>query len=582
MARRTDSGGGYNSNPNLPLPEDQITLTADELKEYVRCTTDPIYFIKKYVKIISVDEGIIKFDLWPFQEEIINTFENNRFVICKLARQSGKSTVVVAGYFLWYILFHADVSVGVLANKEATAIQLLDRLKQSYELLPRFLKQGIIKWDAKVIKLANNARVRAESTSASAIRGDTFNIIFLDEFAFVPENIALEFMTSVYPTISSGKTSKLFIVSTPNGYNLYYKIWNDAVEKRNTYVPIGFTWRDVPGRDEAWAEETRKNLGSEQKFQQEFECDFMGSANTLIDPWKLAQLSYSTPIEERGEHMKIYKHPVYGNEDGPGHVYLITIDVGQGQKQDYSVAQVIDISESPFVQVAIYRDNTIKPAQFASTIRDLGRYYNNAFLFFEINAEGASCASIVAEEFEYENIVHIFPHPKKGQQISGGFHKRARQGLKVTEATKRVGCTGLKSLIENNKLIIVDYETMRELTTFVAKMAKNGSHAKTYEAETGNHDDTISALVLLGWLTLQSGFENYVGLSMRKLLTDGHEPLTFDEPFIGILGDLSNGPAPEKTPYGWEVVQDDSFWNDERPGPPGDDDNEPTNRNWLM
>lgn len=263
---------GYAGNANLPLPEENYSYTQDELAEYIKCSKDPVYFIEHYVKIVHVDQGIVKFHLWDFQKTIIKMLDDNRFVIAKLPRQSGKSTVIICGYFLWYVLFHTEVSVFLLANKEETAIQLLDRWKQSFELLPRFLKQGVIKWDQKVIKLANNARIRASATSASAVRGDTANIIFLDEFAFVPENIALEFMASVYPVISSGKTTKLFIVSTPNGYNMFYKIWNDSIEGRNGYANFGCTWRDVPGRDEAWAEETRKNMGSEQKFQQEFEC----------------------------------------------------------------------------------------------------------------------------------------------------------------------------------------------------------------------------------------------------------------------------------------------------------------------
>jgi hypothetical protein len=270
MPKSTRSNKGYNGNPNLPLPNETVALTQAELEEYVKCAEDVNYFINNYVKIVHVDHGIVPFKMWPFQETIIDVFENNRFVICKMARQSGKSTVVVCGYFLWYILFHTDVSVGILANKENTAIELLRRLKQSFEFLPAFLKQGIIKWDQKLIMFANNSRVRAESTSASAIRGDTFNILFLDEFAHVPDNIAGEFMTSVFPAISSGKTTKLFVISTPKGYNLFYKIWNDSEEGRNTYKTVGFTWRDVPGRDDEWAEETRKNIGSQQ-FEQEFE-----------------------------------------------------------------------------------------------------------------------------------------------------------------------------------------------------------------------------------------------------------------------------------------------------------------------
>lgn len=271
MPRNTDPKG-YNNNPNLPLPNVDVRLTESELQEYMRCANDPYYFINKYVKIVHVDHGVVPFKMWPFQTEIIRAFEENRYVICKLARQSGKSTVVVCGYFLWYILFHTDVNVGILANKEATAIQLLDRLKQSFEFLPAFLKQGVVKWDGKLIKLANNSSVRAESTSASAIRGHTFNILFLDEFAYVPENIAEEFLTSVFPAISSGSTTKLFIVSTPNGYNLFYRIWAEAEQGRNDYKTLGFTWRDVPGRDDVWGEKIKRNLGSEQAWQQEYEC----------------------------------------------------------------------------------------------------------------------------------------------------------------------------------------------------------------------------------------------------------------------------------------------------------------------
>ena len=286
---RNPNSVGYNANPLLPLASTQVSLTADELKEYIACSQDPVYFIQNYVKIVHVDRGIIKFKLYSFQEEIIRAFENNRFVICKLARQSGKSTVVVCGYFLWYILFHTDISVGLLANKEATAIELLRRLKQSFELLPPFLKQGVMKWDQKLIMLANNSRVRAESTSASAVRGDTFNILFLDEFAFVPDNIAIEFMTSVYPTITSGKTTKLFIVSTPAGYNLFYKTWNDSEEGRNTYKRMGYTWRDVPGREAVdkdginiWEKETRQNIGDMQ-FEQEFESVVGSTLVTVRD-----------------------------------------------------------------------------------------------------------------------------------------------------------------------------------------------------------------------------------------------------------------------------------------------------------
>lgn len=536
---------GYNGNINLPRVDSEISLTEHELAEYVKCANDVYYFINNYVKIVHVDRGIVPFAMWPFQEKIVEAFEDNRFVICKLARQSGKSTVVVCGYFLWYVTFHNDVSVGILANKEATAIELLRRLKQSYELLPRFMKQGIVKWDQKLIMLGNNSRVRAESTSASAIRGDTFNILFLDEFAFVPQNIAEDFMTSVFPTISSGKTTKLFIVSTPNGYNLFYKIWNDAEERRNSYQPIGFTWRDVPGRDEEWAEEMRKNLGSQQAWDQEFECSFQGSANTLVSAKKLAQMYYQPPIEERNG-TKIYVHPIRANQHGPSHIYVATCDVSQGQQQDYSVLSIFDVSVSPFRQVAVYRKNDIAPQLFAPIVRDLCQYYCNAFVLCEINDVGFVVADMLHGELEYENVLFIRAHPKRGQILAGGFHQKSKYGLRMTQAAKRIGCSSLRVMIEKDQLLLFDYETIRELTTFVAK-------GQNYEAEVGSHDDCVMSLVIFGWVTSQQGFENYVGLSMRKMLMNQYEPVTLDEPFDGFFDPVGNG-------IGQQIREDGAVW----------------------
>jgi hypothetical protein len=561
---------GYNGNPNLPLPGDEIQLTAEELVEYTKCMRDPIYFISHFVKISNVDEGVVSFTPYQFQADIIKSLEDNRFVIAKLPRQCGKSTVIVCGYFLWYVLFHTDVSVALLANTEDTAIMLLDRMKNSFELLPRFLKQGVEKWDQKLIKLANKARIRAAATSGSAIRGDTFNIVFLDEFAFVPANIALEFMASVFPVISSGKSTKLFIVSTPNGFNLFHRLFTDSLEHKNQFKNLAYTWRDVfaaryPNATEAealqWADDAIKNMANNrQKFQQEFECDFLGSANSLVAPWKLAQINCCVPLEVRGK-MRIYEKPIYMTEDGPAHTYIVCVDVAQGQQLDSSVAQVIDITLSPFKQVAIFQDDTVKPAQLAPVVVQIGKWYNNAFMFFEINSEALLTAQLCLEDLEYENLIQVYMHKKKGQQMSAGFQKASKPGLKSSVATKRIGCTGLKSLMENDKLIISDYETMQQLTTFVGKPDKRGL-LTIYEAEIGNHDDCISPLVLLGWLTAQSGFENYVGLSMRQLLMGGGETVELEPPLPGYFDQSSIPPPLDYTQQGYVVVEDTDFWKE--------------------
>jgi Terminase large subunit, T4likevirus-type, N-terminal/Terminase RNaseH-like domain len=567
MAKSKTYDQGYNGNSNLPLPNDQYAYTAEELQELVKCQNDPIHFICKYVKIIHVDKGIVGFEMWEFQKEIVRTINENRFTICKLARQSGKSTVVVCGYFMWYLLFHTDVSIGIMANKEATAIQMLDRFKQSFELLPRFVKQGIVKWDQKLVKFANGSRMRAEATSSSAVRGDTFNIIFLDEFAFVPANIAEDFMRSAFPTITAGKTTKMIIVSTPQGYNSYYKLWNDAEQGRNDYKHLEFTWRDVPGRDELnkdglnkWEVYTRKNIpGGDSAFEQEFNCSFMGSANTLIPAAKLSVMTYIEPKRTfwNGD-LKIYHEPQRLTEGGPSHVYLCTVDVSQGQEQNFSVVNVTDLSEMPWKQVAVYRSNKVSPQMLAPIVKDIAMMYNNAYAFIEINTEGQIVASSLIDDMEYDNLITIKPHPKRGQMLSSGFNPQSRLGLKVTEATKKGGCAALKGIICEDKYVICDFDTLRELTTYVA-------HNKSFAADEGCTDDIVATMVLLGWLSAQTGFENYVGLSMRQLMARGHDPLTFDDPITGWrnVGETTldwKVVQPNYQGKGYDVIEDNDFW----------------------
>lgn len=310
------------------------------------------------------------------------------------------------------------------------------------------------------------------------------------------------------------------------------------------------------------------NVGTDQTYYSgrviSHNCDFLGSANTLIAPWKLAQLSFRDPLETR-DKLRIYKKPIYLSEDGPAHVYCITVDVAQGQQLDSSVINVTDISVNPFEQCAVYQDDVIKPAQLAPVIRDLARYYASAYILVEINGEGLAVADMIATELEYENVIQIYPHPKKGQRLSQGYHQRARMGLKTTEVTKRIGATGLKSLIENDRLIIYDYETMHQLSTFVAKPNKRGNNS-TYEAEVGNHDDCVIPLVLLGWLTMQHDFENYVGLSMRRQLMEGIDPVVIEAPFAGFL-DNPGTPILGTTSQGYEIIDDNDFWNEGTPAP---------------
>lgn len=493
----------YLNNPNLKSAGVQIDWTEEQAQEYVKCMEDPVYFVKKYVKIVNVDLGLVNFELYPFQEKMIESFTDNRFTICKIGRQSGKSITCIA-FFLHYILFNKDVSVALLANKLATARELLSRLQMAYEHLPKWLQQGVVTWNKGNIELENGAKVMAAATSSSAIRGGSFNILFLDEFAFVPNEMAEEFFNSVYPTISSGQSTKVIIVSTPQGMNHFYKLWVDAEEGRNTYNPISVHWSEVPGRDEKWKQTTIKNTSAEQ-FRQEFDTEFLGSTNTLINVTKLKNMPYKNPrkVAEDG-NLKIYGFP---KKNG---VYFMTVDVARGRGGDYSAFSIFDATQVPYTQVATYRSNNIPPMVYPTIIRRMAQTYNEAFVLVEINDVGQQISDILYHEMEYENIISISSDTRKGQSISSGFSgKSTTMGIRTTKSTKKIGCMNMKSLIEEDKLIIKDFETINELTSFISKGHK-------YEAEAGKFDDLVDTLILFSWMTTDNFFKELCDVDTRK------------------------------------------------------------------
>ena len=493
----------YLGNPNLKKANVQREWTKEELQEYKRCMDDPQYFIENYIMIVSLDEGLVPFKLYDFQKEMVGTFHHNRFTICKLPRQSGKSTTIIA-YLLHYVLFNPTVNVAILANKAATARDLLGRLQLAYEHLPKWLQQGVMSWNKGSLELENGSKILASSTSASAVRGGSYNIIFLDEFAYVPANVAEQFFSSVYPTISSGKTTKVMIVSTPHGMNMFYKLWVDAEEQRNEYVPIEVHWSEVPGRDEAWKEQTIKNT-SEAQFNTEFECEFLGSIDTLVSPAKLKTLTYRTPLKSNAG-LDVHANP----EDG--HTYFITADVSRGTANDYSAFVVIDVTEIPYKVVAKYRDNEIKPLLFPSKIYDVARAYNQAFVMIEVNDIGEQVANTMQFDLEYDNLVMASMRGRAGQVMGGGFSGgRAQLGVRTTKAVKRIGCSNLKQLVEDNKLIVEDLEIINELSTFIVK-------GQSFEADEGCNDDLVSCLFLFAWATDQQYFKELSDQDIRATM----------------------------------------------------------------
>ena len=515
---------GYQGNPNLPREDYIHSFTQHERDEFIKCVDDPIYFATKYIKIVNVDRGLMPFEMWDFQKDMLQSFHDNRFSICKLPRQVGKTTTSVA-YLLHYILFNEMATVAILANKSATAREIMGRLQLAFEYLPRFLQQGVKEWNKGSIELANGSRCLADSTSGSSVRGKTFNVVFLDEFAFVPNNIAEQFFNSTYPTISSGNTTKVIIVSTPNGLNLFYKMWSMAVEKKSDYKPIEIHWSMVPGRTQEWKEQVIRNT-SEDQFRQEFECEFIGSTNTLIHPSKIRTLVFKNPIARDGD-LHIYEQPA------PGHTYLLVADVAEGQGLDYSTFSIIDVTEIPYRQVAKYKNNKISPLLFPTVIYTAALKYNEAFILVEINSIGLQVADILHNELAYDNLIKVRNGKNKaGQQATPGFTKQMQFGLKTSVQTKKIGCANLKSLIEGDKLIINDEDTIMELTTFSA-------HKQSFAAEEGNNDDLVMTLVNFGWLTAQKYFKESVNTDIRKTLQE--EQLQIMDQDLVPFGIIDNG-----------------------------------------
>ena len=493
----------YLGNPNLKKVSVPHEFTKDQIIEFQKCNEDPVYFMETYIRIVSLDEGLVPFKMYGFQKNIVNTVHNNRFTICKLPRQSGKSTTVVS-YLLHYALFNPNANIAILANKSSTARDILSRVQLAYENLPKWLQQGVINWNKGNIELENKSVIVAAATSSSAIRGGSYNIIFLDEYAFVPPNIAQMFFSSVYPTISAGSQTKMIIVSTPYGMNQFYRLWIDAENGRNDYVPIEVHWSEVPGRDEKWREDTIRNTSPEQ-FAQEFECEFLGSVNTLISPAKIKGMAFFNPTTSSGG-LDVYEQPKENN------TYCCTVDVARGVHKDYSAFLILDVTTYPFKVVAKFRSNEIKPLLFPHTIDRVCKAYNQAHVLVEVNDIGQQVAEALQFELEYPNLLMTTQRGRAGQILCAGFSGRGSGfGVKMTKQIKKIGCSNIKSLIEADKIIINDFNIIEEMSTFIKK-------GQSWQAEEGCTDDLMMCLVTFAWLSNQPYFKELTDTNARKLL----------------------------------------------------------------
>ena len=503
-----DNAKGYNGNVLLKRSNQNIEWTPDLVQEWVKCSKDPLYFVSTYMKIITLNEGLQTFKPYPYQEDMIKSFVDNRYTVVTTARQAGKSTTT-CGFILWYIIFHADKTVALLANKGETAREILSRVQLAYQHLPKWLQQGVKEWNKGSFELENNSRVIAAATSASAIRGYTINLLFIDEAAHI-DNWD-EFFTSVYPTISSGTDSKIVLVSTPNGLNHFYSTWINAVEGRNGYKPILVNWQSVPGRDEKWKQDTLAGMNFDiEKFDQEMNCEFLGSSGTLISGWKLKELVHKAPMVERDGMIQYF-------QPEKDHVYIIIADVSRGKGLDYSAFQVIDVTKMPYNQVCVFRNNSVTPLDYADIILRTAKSYNNAYVLVEINDIGEQVSSALQFDFGYENLLFTENAGRSGKRITTGFGgKKADKGIRTTRIVKSIGCSMLKLLIEQNQFIVNDFHTINELSTF----SKKGN---SYEAESGKHDDLVMCLVLFAWMSDQQYFKDYTNINTLMTLRDKTE-----------------------------------------------------------
>ena len=479
----------YLGNPNVRGADVEHPWTKAELLEYKKCLVDPKYFAKKYCKVIHLDKGLIPFNLYPYQEKMFDSFTDNRFNIVLACRQSGKSIAVVA-YLLWYAIFKGEQVVGVLANKNAIAREMLARITLMLENLPFFLQPGCTILNKGSIGFSNNSRIIAAATSSSSIRGMSLNLVYLDEFAFV-EN-ATEFYTSTYPVISSGKTSKIIITSTANGIgNMFHKLYEGAIQGTNEFKSIRVDWWDVPERDDKWKQMTVENT-SQLQFDQEFGNSFHGTGNTLITADILLALRAMEP-EEYQSNVKIWDQPK------EGHTYQMFVDVSRGRGQDYSTFTVIDVSENPFVQVCTYRDNMISPLLFPDMIYKYATHYNECYVVVESNDAGQVVCNGLYYDLEYENV------------FVESMIKANAIGVTMTAKTKRIGCSNIRDIMAQHKLIIKDEETIREMSTFVAK-------GSSYQADHNAHDDLMMNLVMFGWFTSTPFFAESTDVNMKHML----------------------------------------------------------------
>jgi hypothetical protein len=490
----------FRNNESVKAAGVKVEFTAHQVQEMTMCALDPVYFTESYVHVEHVDHGIIPYEPRPYQKKMFDAIHNNRYSVIMIGRQSGK-TLVAACYILWYAIFKPEKLVAILANKAEMAAEILHKIQVMYEMLPDWMKPGVVVYNKRSMEFANGSRIFCSATSASAIRGRAVSLLYVDELAFIPKNLADPFMASIYPTVSSGTTTKIIFSSTPYGLNHFWTLWNDAEKGKSKFTPLFIHYSEVPGRTEEWAEEQKKLIG-EVRFQQEYGCEFFGSSPTLISAGTMKQMEAKPYITVKPD-IRMYEEPQ------EGHAYAIVVDTSRGVMLDYSVFTVVDVTKLPYKQVAVYSSNEVSPMLFPTIIRAAAKRYNEAMVLVEINDNGQQVANILFDELEYENVLFTKAAGRRGVDISNGG-SGSTCGIRTTKTVKAIGCSTLRSMVEQGKLEIIDQATIEELWHF------NEQANGTFQAESGYHDDHVMTLVLFAWLASKPYFMHLFDTDLRR------------------------------------------------------------------
>lgn len=532
----------FRGNPLLKGKNVKYDWTPELVEEYIKCKEDIFYFIEHYFKIVT-ENGLEPMVLREYQKEMIDNMLNGRFTLACMSRQSGK-TETLRAFLIWYILFNDFKTVAIVANKLDTAMEIIGKLQISYQNLPLWLQLGVTEFNKGSFVLENNSRLFASATSADALRGYTCHIIVIDEAAHI-ENWD-EFYGAVSPTISAGKSTKLIMVSTPKGLNHFYEFYEGSSlgRKTNSFKATFVPWYNVPGRDEEWQRQQLELMNFDMiKFDQEFNCSFIGSAGTLINGARLQILKTDVkPPIHVIDKLKIYEPPVKERKDWREHIenvsrqdsiydreikqvgqvimeeytipadkYCIVADVSRGKGLDYSAFSVFNITKVPYRQVATFRDNNITPTDYAHYLYKVGQLYNEALVLVEINDIGEQVSTYMMDELEYGNVLCTQSNGRAGKTVTFNLTK-ADKGVRTTITLKNSGCLLMKLLLEECRLQVCDEDTIDELLVFVKD--KN-----SWSADKGKHDDLVMGLVLFSWLSDQKFFLEWTSINTVQSLS---------------------------------------------------------------